>query len=1038
MLALLGLLSSLQAADYDPDLTWRTITTEHFDIHFHQSEEQLADEFSVLVEEVYARMTEEMAWEPRRRTQLVLVDRTDQANGYAMTVPWNTIVIYVTAPQEDSTLGLYEDWSETILTHELTHVLHLDTNHGLVRLARQVVGRVASTNQLSPWWIVEGLATFEETRYTTGGRGRTPLVDMYKRTAVLEDAFPPLGNLDGLQAAPPAGNLRYLFGQDFIQFIADTRGRDVWTKWTHTYGSGLPWLLPGKRVFGEGLQALYGEWKEALELRYATEKAEIESEGLREGRLVSIGDASCTAPSFSPDGDKLVWSCNDLAEGSAIWMSDGDGYAPEKLLQDYGAKNFTWRRDSKAFVYASTHVVNRFNTWSDIYLHELGNEGVSSLTNGKRARDPDFSPDGEKLLVVTNKAQDNQLQVMRVDRTLEALTEHDDHTQMSTPRWAPDGRSIAVSVWTDGRRDLWLYSPEGEPLRRLTIDAFVDRDPEWSADGRWLYFSSDRTGVPNVYAIEIATERLYQVTNVLTGAVNPSVSPNARWLAYQQYSSDGWDVRILDLREVEKIDRGLLPRPVDSDVPLSAYVSPVDQPIEPAQSASLWSGDPLGNREAPAALNLPAQAPGESVDTFEQAEVEDVFGEEQDYPFRIEPHRYRPLETLRPSFWLPLVQLSPYDARRFEGLRVGIGDQQRDQAFVGSVFTGGVDTLHHGQFSADLNYRSDADLVGGGVNVVYNRWLPVYSIGVRRTAVPFPAPYALDDTAFVQGSDRYWEDRMQAAISVSYPYTFRTSVFGRYAITRRRALDALPEGIDLQGIPTRGYIGAIQGGWRYSWSQPTALSVSPEDARIFSVVGGILHPWLGTWLEDEDGFRPFSQVQLTSELREYVVNPWIPNHVLAMRIAGGATLGPTDFFGTYQLGGNIGDAAFYATPDEFRMVRGHPLGADVGDMYWLGGLEYRAPIWRIDRGWGPFPLFLRYLAGAAFVDAGNAFVGVPKSWDQAFDDSLVGVGAELRLSAVAGWSTGFTARLGYATALDSAGYQPGDIETFYLLGGSSF
>ena len=91
----------------------------------------------------------------------VLVDRTDYANGYASIVPYNAIVIFTTAPEEDSTLNLYEDWQAAIFTHELTHILHMDTNHGIVRAARAVLGRVASTNDLSPWWMIEGFATFQ-------------------------------------------------------------------------------------------------------------------------------------------------------------------------------------------------------------------------------------------------------------------------------------------------------------------------------------------------------------------------------------------------------------------------------------------------------------------------------------------------------------------------------------------------------------------------------------------------------------------------------------------------------------------------------------------------------------------------------------------------------------------------------------------------------------------------------------------------------------------------------------------------------------
>jgi hypothetical protein len=370
----LAIALSALAASTDPDLKWRTISTEHFDIHFHQGVEQTADEYSLMVEDVFDRMTGELQWQPRgTKIQLVLLDRTDIANGFASSVPYPHITIYVTAPTEDSTLQLYENWNEAIFTHELTHVLHMDTNHGIVRVARAVVGRIASTNSLSPLWMIEGFATFQETRHTPGGRGRATWPDMIKRAAVLEDEFPPLGNLDGFQPKPPSGNLRYLFGQDFIQYVADHQGEDVWTKWVHTYGGWVPFWLPGKRAFGRGLTPMYEDWKAASFEKYLAQAEAIRADGGETvGRLVSRPESSCAAPAYSPDGDKLVWSCYDLRLGSQIWLADGDGFGQEVLLQNFGAGYFTWRRDSKAFVYAANHVVNQFNVWSDIYMYTLG------------------------------------------------------------------------------------------------------------------------------------------------------------------------------------------------------------------------------------------------------------------------------------------------------------------------------------------------------------------------------------------------------------------------------------------------------------------------------------------------------------------------------------------------------------------------------------------------------------------------------------------------------------------------------------------
>ena len=1049
------------AASYDPELTWRTITTAHFELHFHQGEEALADELSETVEAAYAEMVGEVRWAPRRRTHVVLVDRTDQANGYATITPRNTIVVFVTAPQEDQTLSLYEDWGDAILTHEFTHILHLDTTHGLVRFARYLVGRVASTNTVSPGWIVEGYATFEETRHTAFGRGRAPYVEMLLRTAAIEDQWPALGNLDGYQIDPPGGNLRYLWGQDFLRYVAEHQGDQVWTRFVHRYGSGVPWLLPGRAALGAPIQRLYRDWRADGLARYAAEADALRREGIREGAVISEGPASCTSPAYAPTGDRLVWTCADRATGPALWLAKGDGTGSEILLPDFGAKNFTWRRDGEALAFASTHIVNRFNTWSDIYLlPSLDAEKAQAITSAARARDPEFSPDGRDLLVVTNHAQDNAIERITVDRVRESIVSAPNHTQYATPRFAPDGASFVASVWTEGRRDLWLYDRDGAVLRQLTADAANDRDPRWSADGRWLFFTSDRTGIPNIFALEVATEHLWQVTNVLTGASNPTMTPALDRLAYQQYSQDGWDIRIMDLFRpgtepagvLPWIDRGVLARPLDDATPLTRWVTPVDAPLAQSADALDWRGPEVTpvRPPPPPQTSLPGfglQAPPEdfpvlrerqqteSVDQFEQAEAGDVFGEEQDFPFRIAPTRYAPMRTIAPTFWLPYFQTTPYPAKRFAGLW--------PNGVAVNAITGGTDILRQFQWTANASWRSDADFVGGSASIVLNRWLPVYALVLGRTAVPIGTIQvddgAVDDTgapALTDTGDVYWERRHSAALSVTWPYTYRSTLFARYAFVNRENLDPLPD--NAARVPVRGTLGSIAGGWRYSWSKQTSYAISTEDGRVASVVGSLTHPWLGSRIRTEDGFAPFTQGQITAELREYVLNPWIPNHVLAVRLAGGLTLGSTQFQGNYQLGGSYGDAVAYATPDELRLLRGYPTGVDVGDRYWLSGLEYRFPILQVDRGFGTVPVFVRWLSGTVYADAGNAFASAdPLS--AAADGVLVGVGAELRALILLGWTSGVSLRVGYGVGLTTDAAIPWNSPAaVYVRAGASF
>ena len=1071
-----GLLSSgeAHAAAFDPALTWRTMVTEHFHITFHGEEEALAEEVAGVLEQVYVEMTAELAHTPHRRTEVVLVDNTDSANGFAMTLPVNTIVIYVTAPSEDGTLSRYEQWSDAILTHEFTHILHLDTVEGLPKLARQIVGRIISTNSVSPGWVVEGFATYQETRHTNEGRGRSAYVDMIKRMSVLEDNFPPLGNMDGWQREAPGGNLRYLYGQDFIQYVADARGSQVWTDWAHVYGGWVPYWLPTHRVFGRRLVPLYREWEAALEARYQAQAARLEARGLTPFRVLSDGEDQCAGPTFSPDGQRIVWSCYDQKDGSGIYLANGAGEEAEVETRQRYATEFGWRGDSKAYAYAALHTVNRFNLYYDVYLHKIDG-GDESLTRGARARDPTFSPDGRELLVVTNAVQENELARLTVDRRLDPIVSEGDHVQLATPHFSPDGELLALSRWQDGQRDIWLYTREGQPLRRLTIDLASDIDPSWSADGRTLYFSSDRSGIFNIYAIDLETEHLRQITNVLGGAFHPSVRVDGAALVFESFSDNGMDIAWMDLSPESGWDLGQLPLPLAERGPDLASLIPTDlsppvykepeapkeddgkkhkgkrhkdkPPSQPGTALDLpYPGlDGIGGALLAMPRELRIARPGTRTqpeagpdEPEASAQVEDLTTvdtsrpEIDDYPFTHPVRRYNPIPTLLPPrYVVPLIYQTAY-------------------GFQGTLATGGVDTLRRYAYSASLSYRTDARFVGWGVGAVWNQWVPVFSAGVYATVTPYGDIYAYPGPPSEGGAwvpsvqsvnRRYWDKRVNGYLQVSHDLGDYQSVFARWTGQSRDPKDPLPADTYTPALPTRGFLSAVGGGWRYARGRSYTDSISPEDARIISLVGQVAAPWLGSFtLDDNNQSQGFTQLQLTAEWREYRPMPWAHNHVLAWKLAGGGGMGDSQRYGNYRLGGSYGEAAYYTLPDEWRALRGFPPATVYGDWYYLGSLEYRLPLLYVDRGWGTIPFFLRTFSAAVFADAGNAFSD-PGSQPAAdlFGATRVGVGAELRVTTILGWGIPLNLRLGYAfAAYGDGGFSPGSLDGLYLWLGSSF
>ena len=105
---------------------------------------------------------------------------------------------------------------------------------------------------------------------------------------------------------------------------------------------------------------------------------------------------------------------------------------------------------------------------------------------------------------------------------------------------APDGTRLVYALLTvdaesDQRRSaLWLLDlrQPGSAPRRLTGGAQRDHSPQWSPDGEWLAFVSDRTGKPQLWVLPTAGGEPSQLTRLRHGAHTPRWSPDGQLLLF--------------------------------------------------------------------------------------------------------------------------------------------------------------------------------------------------------------------------------------------------------------------------------------------------------------------------------------------------------------------------------------------------------------------------------------------------------------------------------------------------------------------------
>jgi eukaryotic-like serine/threonine-protein kinase len=126
---------------------------------------------------------------------------------------------------------------------------------------------------------------------------------------------------------------------------------------------------------------------------------------------------------------------------------------------------------------------------------------ADGLTAPGRFFDGRFSASPALLVYVKSTNPPPSLELRVFDRSGNALGVIGDPAAYTGPSLSPDGTRLAVarSEPTSPARDVWVFDLVRHTRTRLTLDPGDDLSPQWSSDGRWLMFSSDRRGERDIY-----------------------------------------------------------------------------------------------------------------------------------------------------------------------------------------------------------------------------------------------------------------------------------------------------------------------------------------------------------------------------------------------------------------------------------------------------------------------------------------------------------------------------------------------------------
>jgi WD40 repeat protein len=567
--ALLAVPEPGRAASYPPQLRFRSVSTDRVSVYFHQGFEAMARQAASMATQILAGH-EERYGQKVGRVRIVLVDASDDPNGFASPLPYPFVTIHAVAPDGTDDFGNHEGWLRLVLTHELAHVVHLEEAHGIWRLGRDLMGRAPFLfpNSFAMSWMIEGLATYEETELTAFGRGTNPDSLMVVRMAALEGRFPKEDQaIYGLEAWP-GGQAPYLFGEAFLRRLTEQAGDDTIPRLGRQHSVQFPPFLDGRtvgRVTGSGLHAQWRAWGEELAREARPEAGAREAEGLTPSAPITSRGIRQLGARLSPDGRWVAYTSDTLTRFPQIRLVRPDGSGDHRLVLRNGGSGLAWSPDGRTVVYSEAQVHHTFAVFSDLSAVDVESGRVRRLTRGMRAVDPDVSPDGRRVVFARRMGDRSELfTVDREGREPTALTTSVPGVEWSGPRFSPRGDFVvAARLLPGGWLDLVRVDLETRRVESLTHDRAKDVEPAFTPDGSWVVFRSDRDGTSNLYALRLSDRRVVRVTSVRGGAFQPSVSPDGSSVVYSDYSARGYDVvrAPLDLASAPPADAYVDTRP---------------------------------------------------------------------------------------------------------------------------------------------------------------------------------------------------------------------------------------------------------------------------------------------------------------------------------------------------------------------------------------------------------------------------------------------------------------------------------------------
>jgi hypothetical protein len=513
------LFSFLLSSEFFPNQKWYEYETKNFRLYFNDNTKYLADEAYDIVEKIYEDIASQMGYYSREKVYIVFNDKSDLIMAYADY--FSNFIMINTAKIKSSEIGPFsKSQLHNLITHELTHIIHLQISTISDELFL-LTKRTTAKGWLYPYFMVEGIAIYNEKYLSKGGRLYNNSFQEQIMSFVKEKNFPALSQMSQRSIIRwPMGHTPYLLGALFVDYLVHTYGMEDLISSFRYFGGKIDvdYQESFNHIYGITLQKAYEDFIDYYNNMYLKKKNHNGYEENNSYRKFFDYDKNIEVKSFFYNDDNSFYvMLNDFRSSPKIIFVTSQNSIEvynDPLL--YGKKIQVINND---IYFTKLNFPNIYE--NKILLVRLTKDKEQIIDEGI----VDFSGNKESLVyikkslgidhIVFQNNEKNQKEIIYSSKNIESISLANSSNKFAFIE-AKNTNNVLV-VYQNGNFT--------EIISGDIKDVFYHEEE--------LYFTASYEGLSQLFRYDKNNNNIYLLTKVLTGVYNPQiVSDNLLFITY--------------------------------------------------------------------------------------------------------------------------------------------------------------------------------------------------------------------------------------------------------------------------------------------------------------------------------------------------------------------------------------------------------------------------------------------------------------------------------------------------------------------------